>query len=581
MALLASRKRHHKKKKRHAKRHGAAVKPVSKPVNVTKQPEPTTPKVTAPSTPSPSPPTPSPSASASPSPSQTPSQSASPSPSSSPSSNIDPSSSGVLPAPTVRERLYLNRFGAGFTQTGLGQLRSQGGADAWLAAQLSPASVPESSKVSEIDSWFSALTSTPAAKYAANDAKIRTKWTYGDNLGNWTLLRRIYSRRSLLETMTDFWSTHLHVPTADDHAWIYRYDYDQAIRANALGTFEDLLIACSLHPAMRGYLDNWRSARNAPNENQGRELLEVHTVGRDAGYTEDMVKASARILSGYTLDWGTGKTFQGYYDPSRHTTGAVQVLGFSDANTNVNGSETGSGVAVRYLRYLANHPATAQRVARKMAVYFVSDSPSDGLVTTLANVYTSSGTKISAVLTALSQHPEFLNSEGQKVRTPYADLVATSRVLDVDVHAPAVKTSWANSANSIHGGPALFSWPRPDGPPIDNLAWSSASRVLSCATMHLNLATGWRPSTEVTYRSSVSWLPSSSVRFDVFVDHLCRLWLGRAADARLLAGAISAVSRPGAAITSSTTVTPNHSLVGSQFRRLASALLDSPDHMTT
>ena len=80
---------------------------------------------------------------------------------------------------------------------------------------------------------------------------------------------------------------------------------------------------------MRVYLDNWKSVKNAPNENQGRELLELHTVGRDAGYTEDMVKDSAKILSGYTVDWGTGKTFDAVYDPTKHTTGPVTVLGFS------------------------------------------------------------------------------------------------------------------------------------------------------------------------------------------------------------------------------------------------------------
>src|SRR4029077_16631596 len=124
-------------------------------------------------------------------------------------------------------------------------------------------------------------------------------------------------------------------------------------------------------------------------------------VGRDAGYTEDMVKASAKILSGYTVDWGTGKTFNALYDPNKHTTGAVSVLGFSHANT----ATDGQAVTVAYLKYLAHHPATARRIATKLATYFVSDSPSDGLVDSLAGVYTSSGTDISAVLTALARHP--------------------------------------------------------------------------------------------------------------------------------------------------------------------------------
>src|SRR6195952_1809614 len=105
------------------------------------------------------------------------------------------------------------------------------------------------------------------------------------------------SERSVLETMTDFWSSHLHIPIGHDYAWVYRFDYDAAIRQHALGSFEDLLVACSLHPAMRTYLGNWQSVKNKPNENQGRELLELHTLGREAGYTEQMVKDSAKILS--------------------------------------------------------------------------------------------------------------------------------------------------------------------------------------------------------------------------------------------------------------------------------------------
>ena len=224
--------------------------------------------------------------------------------------------------------------------------------------------------------------------------------------------------------MTEFWSNHMHIPVGHDRAWAYRYDYDATIRQHALGTFEELLIACSLHPAMRVYLDNWKSVKNKPNENQGRELLELHTVGRSAGYTEAMVKASAVLLSGYTVDWG--KTYDAKYDANAHTTGAVQVLDFSHPNT----AADGQAATLDYLKYLANHPATARRIATKIATQFVSDSPSDGLVDTLAGVYTSSGTDIRAVLTALSNHPEFLTSSGLKVRTPVADLVATTRVLD-------------------------------------------------------------------------------------------------------------------------------------------------------
>jgi uncharacterized protein (DUF1800 family) len=480
-----------------------------------------------------------------------------------------------LPVATSRERLFLNRFGTGFTQTALAQLRTAGDADAWLAAQLAPGSVPEAAKVAAVDSWFSTQTQSAATKYAANAAKTKQAWQYGLDLSNWSVLRRIHSNRSVLETMTDFWSSHLHIPVGHDYAWVFRYDYDHTIRANALGTFEDLLLACALHPSMRLYLDNWKSVKNAPNENQGRELLELHTVGKNAGYTEAMVKDSARILSGYTVDWPSMNV---RYDPTKHTTGGVQVLDFTSPNADTDGQ----AVTTAYLRYLAHHPATARRIATKLAIFFVNDDPSDGLVNTLADVFTSSGTDIAATLTALANHPEFLASEGHKVRTPYADLVTTTRVLAVDISAPTTSNSWANAASYVHGASQLFSWPRPDGPPIDGASWSSASRLFASYSMHADLSGGWWPTQDATYRARDAWLPVPQVRFDRYVDHLSRLWLGRAADARLINVARQAVTRPEAwgTVTNASIVDKTHMLAGWAFPRLASALLDTPDHMT-
>jgi uncharacterized protein (DUF1800 family) len=546
MAIFGTKKRKRRKKRRHpvrSKKHTTpkpAPKPVPKPATTTPAPKPT-----PTSTPQPSPTT-------------------------------QPWTSPALVA-TARERLYLNRFGTGFTQASLTRLRAAGTPDAWLASQLSPDSVPESPKVASIDEWFAPLRRSWTEKAATNAGTGKKAWEYGNDLGNWSILRRIYSESSVLETMTELWSALLHIPIGHDRAWLYRYDYDATIRQHALGTFEDLLVACSLHPAMRVYLDNWKSVRNKPNENQGRELLELHTVGRSGGYTEAMVKSSAVILSGYTVDWG--KSYEPKYDPNAHTTGAVEVLGFTHANA----APDGQAVTIAYLKHLARHPATARRIATKIATQFVSDSPSAGLVDALAEVYTSSNTDISAVLTALSKHPEFLTSTGLKVRTPVADLVATTRVLAVDVQAPVSGNSWANAANYVHGADRVFAWPRPDGPPITGAPWSSASRLFASYSMHQSLAGGWWPKEAATYRTAASWLPTTSLRFDAYVDHLCRTWLGRACDARLLKVATQAVTGPEswAVVTASTVVTSKHSLAGWLFPRLVSALLDTPDHMTT
>src|SRR5690349_17474790 len=122
-----------------------------------------------------------------------------------------PASSTALLA-TARERLFLNRFGTGFTQTALKQLRDLGTTEDWLEAQMNPSSIGEAPKVTEVDAWFAHLWRAPLEKYDTDRAKTKAAWEYGHDLGNWSILRRIYSRRSFLETMTDFWSTNLHIP---------------------------------------------------------------------------------------------------------------------------------------------------------------------------------------------------------------------------------------------------------------------------------------------------------------------------------------------------------------------------------
>ena len=149
-----------------------------------------------------------------------------------------------------------------------------------------------------VPTWFPGLRQAPEAIWAAFNGGVKEDYEYTRDLANYSLLRRIYSKRSVLETMVELRSDHLHVDALRFPAFTQRSSYDEVIRKHALGRFSDLLVEASLHPAMLLFLDNWKSVRGAPNENHGRELLELHTVGRDAGYTEQMVKDSAKILSG-------------------------------------------------------------------------------------------------------------------------------------------------------------------------------------------------------------------------------------------------------------------------------------------
>lgn len=473
----------------------------------------------------------------------------------------------ATPVPTARQRHVLDRLGCGFSVASFKQLRKAGGELAWFEQQLRPDAIAESPEAAAVPVWFPTLSHLPAVVYANDRAKTYGSWEYARDLANASIVRRICSTRSLFESMVELWSNHLHVDAGHFPGFAARLDYDAVIRKHALGTFEDLLVATTLHPAMLMFLDNWKSKKNAPNENHGRELLELHTVGRDAGYTEAMVKDSARILSGHTVSevtWGA------VYDPARHTTGAVHVLGFTDPNAGAD-----PRLAERYLRYLAHHPATARRICRKLAIRFVSDDPSDALVERLAKVFLDSGTDLKATLRALVDSEEFWASAGQKVRTPVDDLVATCRVLRVVPAAPVDRSSFVNELVWALNSVLPFRWPRPDGPPDQAATWANTTRMLNSFQMHWGLAGGWWPNGQVRFRRPTAFLPAAKLPFDQLVDHLSRVILGRRATPTLLQAACQ-----GCDVGPTETITRSHAVMAWKFPRLIAVLLDSPAHMT-
>ena len=477
--------------------------------------------------------------------------------------------------PTARQLHVLDRLGCGYSRAAFTQLSNAGGELPWFEAQLTPGTITESATADALATWFPALRQAPETIWANDRQGTKRHWEIAIDLSNASLLRRVYSKRSVLESMVEFWSNHLHVEARSFPTFCQRPAYDDTIRRHALGRFSDLLVAAALHPAMLIYLDNYKSVRGAPNENQGRELLELHTVGQDAGYTEQMVKDSAKLLSGWTVVNGyassTAPAWSRTYDAGRHTTGPVTVLGFTAANS----AADGSALTEQYLRYLASHPANARRIARKLAVRFVSDTPSEQLVAHLAQVFLDSGTDIKETLRALVASEEFWASAGAKVRTPVDDVVATCRVLRVEAQAPTTSSSFANALSWTINSDLVHHWPRPDGPPDTAAAWASPSRMLNSWQMHWGLAGGWSPSQQVTYATPASWLPQASLRFDRFVDHLCRVLLGHGSTPLLLDAACEGTGTGVAEV-----VTVDHAVIRYKLYRLLAVVLDSPEHMT-
>jgi hypothetical protein len=473
----------------------------------------------------------------------------------------------LLPAAA---RHLVGRFSYGLTPELAADVRKAGGARAWFEQQLRPGGIADP-KADELRAWWPSLSRGCTELWHRQRDEIEGGWEVMLDYQRWLLLRRMRSRRQVLEIVTELWENHFNVPVTGDAQAFWRADYGDVVRAHALGRFEDLLQAVVTHPAMLINLDNVSSSRSHPNENLGRELLELHTVGRGE-YDEDDVKGSARILTGWTADmWDT---FQAEYRTAWHWRGPVQVMEFTHPNAEADGRE----VTRAYLRYLARHPATARRVARKLAVKFVRDDPSDDLVARLAEVYLDNDTQIRPVLRALVRSAEFAGSAGAKVRDPGEDLVATYRVLGIRVSRPdssgrsaADQLLW--QAGSI--GTKPFDWPRPDGQPIDNESWASPSRMLASMSVHMDLAGTWWPDEGIRYRTPASWVPRFPIRFDALVDHLSRVLLHRRATSQLLQACCEAVD-----VEPHERITRDHGLVKWNMYRLLSTFLDSPAFLT-
>jgi hypothetical protein len=473
----------------------------------------------------------------------------------------------VMPL-TTQDRHLLSRFSYGVTPA---LARDAGGnAGQWFVRQGQPAGIADA-YADGLIKWFPRMVASPGTLYQRSVTGGYKGWEVCGDLQRWTLLRRMLSHRQLHEVMTDFWSNLLHISAPHDKAWPWRLRYDATIRAHALGSFRGLLQAAITHPAMACYLDNASSTRETLNENLGRELLELHTVGIDGGYTEADVRQSAMMLTGYRVE--VRDSYRAYYSVADHQDGPLRIMDFTDQNADPDGrAATG-----RYLRYLAHHPATAQRIAHRLCVQFVSDEPTAELVSVVAKAYLASGTAVIPTLQALIATQEFQSSLGAKVRTPSEDAVATYRAVRVSVQPPTSNESFANALvyQSQSMGQRVFDWPTPDGFPLRNESWVGVSRMLNSFQTHHLQAGGYYPRAQATHRSPASWLPALPARFDVVVDHVCRQLLARPASADLQRAASIRLQ-----ISAGTRIGTSADLPAYKITRLLGTLLDSPQHMT-
>lgn len=307
------------------------------------------------------------------------------------------------------------------------------------------------------------------------------------------LQRAIYSTHQLEELLVDFWYNHFNVflDKGADRQLVPSYERD-AIRPHVLGKFGDLLRATAHHPAMLFYLDNWQSVaprdamRNRQrglNENYARELMELHTLGVDGGYTQKDVTEVARCLTGWTIR-EPRRTAEFFYNDRVHDKGAKTVLGIQIPAGG--GKDDGD----RILDLLASHPATARFISRKLATRFVSDNPSDALIADMAKVFMKTGGDLREVMRTMLRSKEFL-SQGAfraKVKTPFEMLASAARTLDAEVSAtPAL----ARELNQL--GEPLYRKVEPTGYSWRNADWVNSSALLGRMNAALNMAQGKMP----------------------------------------------------------------------------------------
>jgi uncharacterized protein (DUF1800 family) len=300
------------------------------------------------------------------------------------------------------------------------------------------------------------------------------------------LLRALESPRQLEEVMVDFWFNHFNVFQGKNLLRVMMGHYEHyAIRPFALGKFRDLLGATAHHPAMLYYLDNAQSAAPGTvgnggnprglNENYARELMELHTLGVDAGYKQKDVTELARMLTGWSIQPpnqsisaetpaapGTIAQMPGFFFNERiHDRGEKEWLGFKVI-------PQGQAEGEFALNTLAKHPATAKHISYKLAQYFVSDKPDAALVSKLAQVFTETDGAITQVLAALFTSDSFWSKEniGAKFKTPYQYVLSVVRATG---HTPENVQGLA-LAMAAQGMP-LYGCQTPDGYKNTEIAW--------------------------------------------------------------------------------------------------------------
>ena len=371
--------------------------------------------------------------------------------------------------PMLRDEIVmlLHHATQGITTSELSRARDMG-YDAWLAEQLNPASIDDA----DCDARLQALPGLAMTGQELFDTYSGGNGMTPQLLGELrssAIIRSIYSKRQLFERMVEFWTDHFNIYQNEDQtqSMLKVVDDREVIRANALGTFPDLLMASARSASMSYYLDNYASTGNNINENYARELMELHTLGVDGPYTEVDIVEVARCLTGWAfLPPQSGNFGEFEFFQSHHDNGPKTVLGQSIPP----GGGINDGISV--IDMLASHPSTAEFISRKMISWLLRSDPDQATVNRIKAIYLATGGDIKAMVEEILQPQTLYEAnpwQNPKLKRPFHLMVGLMRQTGANLQFPQ---------GLIDGlqimGQAPFDWHAPDGYSDRIEAWGGA-----------------------------------------------------------------------------------------------------------
>ena len=332
-----------------------------------------------------------------------------------------------------------------------------------------------------------------------------------DELRQATFLRQLYSKRQLYEVMVDFWSDHFNIFIEKEPCFYLKtVDDREVIRKHALGNFHDIVWASAHSPAMLIYLDNQANVKGAPNENYARELMELHTLGVQGGYTQNDVIQLARCLTGWSVKehfWLGDFVFK----EDQHEPDMKNVLGFAI-------QESGQREAEQVIEHLASHPSTAEFISTKLARRFIADHPSQEIIEKAAQTFLVTNGDIKSVLRVILL--DGLAFAQPKYKRPLNFVLSALRMLKVETDGAALQE------HLLQMGQLAFNLPTPDGYPDTSAAWQGG--LMPRWQFAFQLIRNEIPNTTHNLNAFVHVASSGGLQADV--DSLASLLLGAPLD---------------------------------------------------